>query len=140
MHREPEAAAAPLYQQLADKLEGLIKAGTFRPGERIPSVRQLSSQHKVSVPTVLQAYVTLEDRRLIEARPKSGYFVRPDLEAAQRPLMRSLRNKTQARSLAQFPPLLSLVNDVGDPSFVPMGGANPSAELLPGDLDRVFEA
>ncbi|TLD71879.1 PLP-dependent aminotransferase family protein [Phragmitibacter flavus] len=134
------SADAPLYLQLADRLQNLIKAGTFKPGDRIPSVRHLSAQHHVSIPTVLQAYVTLEDRRLIEARPKSGYFVRADLDAPLRPSARS-RRQLQPKSLAQFPPLMSLVHDVANPNLVPMGGANPSADLLPGTkLARITAA
>src|SRR5436853_1561036 len=70
-----------LYEQLADKIEALIRAGTLRPGERIPSVRRASTQHGVSVTTAVQAYLELENRGLIEARPKSGFFVRPQLRA-----------------------------------------------------------
>jgi DNA-binding transcriptional MocR family regulator len=130
MHRSSDAET-PLYLQLADRIQSLIKAGTFKPGERIPSVRHLSAQHHVSIPTVLQAYLTLEDRRMIEARPKSGYFVRNHLDDPQRPATRS-RRQLQSRSLAQFPPLMSLVHDVANPHLVPMGGAYPSPELLPG--------
>ena len=71
--------AAPdlLYDQVAGQIVKLIERGTLPPGERIPSVRTLSRQQGVSVSTVLQAYRLLEDRGLIEARPQSGYFVRP---------------------------------------------------------------
>ncbi len=67
-----------LYEALAADLTRLIASGTFRPGDRLPSVRQLSTQRKVSVSTVLQAYLLLEDRGLIEARPQSGYYVRQE--------------------------------------------------------------
>ena len=66
----------PLYVAVADKLEKLIRAGTLRPGERIPSVRRTCAQHSVSLTTSVQAYLLLENRGLIEARPKSGFFVR----------------------------------------------------------------
>ena len=78
MTRESPATTAPpeapaLYQQVADKLEWLIRGGTLRPGERIPSVRRASVQHGVSMTTAVQAYVELENRGLVEARPKSGF-------------------------------------------------------------------
>ena len=53
----------------------------MRAGDRIPSVRRASAQHGVSVPTAVQAYISLENRGLIEARPKSGFFVRPQFRA-----------------------------------------------------------
>ena len=65
-----------LYEQLGQEISRLITVGTLRPGERIPSIRQLSSQRKVSITTVTQAYRSLENQGLIEARPQSGYYVR----------------------------------------------------------------
>src|SRR5512139_88246 len=64
------------YQELAGHLADLIRQGTYSPGERIPSVRQMSRQQDVSLSTVLQAYLQLENQGLIEARPQSGYYVR----------------------------------------------------------------
>ena len=68
-------AADTLYLRIAEAIAGPIRAGTLARGERIPSVRTLARQQGVSQATVVQAYRTLEDARLIEARPRSGYFV-----------------------------------------------------------------
>src|ERR1044071_4683600 len=68
-----------LYRQLALRIAELIEHGTLRPGERIPSVRELSEREEVSIATVMQAYRVLESRGLIEARPQSGYYVRARL-------------------------------------------------------------
>ena len=64
-----------LYQKIARQLAEDIQKGVYRPGERVPSVRKLSTQKGVSHATVLQAYATLEDQGLIHARPQSGYYV-----------------------------------------------------------------
>jgi DNA-binding transcriptional MocR family regulator len=72
-----KAAARPLYAELADSLQNLIEQGTLRPGHRVPSVRIMSRQRDVSIATVLQAYTVLENRGYLEARPQSGYYVRP---------------------------------------------------------------
>src|SRR5215470_6546188 len=66
-----------LYKQLALRISELIEHGTLRPGERVPSVRKCSVQQNVSIATVMQAYRLLEDRGVIEARPQSGYYVKP---------------------------------------------------------------
>src|SRR5438270_10522124 len=66
-----------LYKQLAFRISELIEHGTLRPGERVPSVRRCSEQQNVSIATVMQAYRLLESRGVIEARPQSGYYVRP---------------------------------------------------------------
>src|SRR5579863_3492225 len=70
-----------LYSRVAAAIEKMIRSGALRPGDRIPSVRQACRQHNVSLTTVVQAYLNLENQGLIEARPKSGFFVRPQLSA-----------------------------------------------------------
>lgn len=65
-----------LYEKLAAEIEGLVESGVLLAGERIPSVRQTSQHHKLSITTVLRAYVLLESKGVIESRPQSGYFVR----------------------------------------------------------------
>ena len=79
MKSTPHETAEPIYLKLANLLEGMIASHSLRPGDRVPSVRHFSSQQRVSIPTALQAYTVLESRRLIEARPKSGFFVRARL-------------------------------------------------------------
>jgi DNA-binding transcriptional regulator YhcF (GntR family) len=81
MKQQPTARSRPipLYETVAEKVVNLVERGTFNPGERIPSIRGLSRQFKVSVNTVKTAYSFLEERRVIEARPQSGYYVSPRL-------------------------------------------------------------
>jgi DNA-binding transcriptional MocR family regulator len=66
-----------LYERVAQLVERQISTGALRTNERIPSVRAMSRTAKVSISTVVQAYVHLENIGLIEARPQSGFFVRP---------------------------------------------------------------
>lgn len=65
-----------LYLQLADGLEKMISDEVLRIGDKLPSVRVLSEEYGISMGTAFQAYYHLEGRGLIEARPKSGYYVR----------------------------------------------------------------
>src|SRR5512138_1074928 len=70
------AAVRPLlYERVAADIADLVARGTYRPGDRVPSVRELSRQLRVSVNTVVEAYAQLENRGVIEARPQSGYYV-----------------------------------------------------------------
>jgi DNA-binding transcriptional MocR family regulator len=64
-----------LYQQLATLFRSEIEDGRRRPGERMPSVRTQCLARQLSKSTVLNAYGRLEAEGLIEARPRSGYFV-----------------------------------------------------------------
>jgi DNA-binding transcriptional MocR family regulator len=119
----------PLYLQVADNVANLITSGSLRAGDRVPSVRRLSGQQKVSVPTVLQAYMVLENRRMIEARPKSGFFVRPRLsDCLAEPAVSARTSKVP---WADIHPSFPIVRDLVDPDLVPLGGAIPSPELLP---------
>lgn len=81
------------YQHLAALLAERIEQGLYRSGERLPSVRSLSSEHGVSISTVQQAYHILEDRQLISPQPRSGYFVtqrkaQPPVPPLTRPVQR----------------------------------------------------
>ncbi len=64
-----------LYEKIAGEIRSLIETGTLSPGDKLPSVRKLSGQKKVSISTILQAYMALESEKLIEARPQSGFYV-----------------------------------------------------------------
>ncbi|MBM5575574.1 PLP-dependent aminotransferase family protein [Deefgea sp. CFH1-16] len=65
-----------LYFQLAEELAQAIHAGVLRAGEKLPSIRKLSSERHLSLSTIMEAYRELEDRGLVEARPQSGFYVR----------------------------------------------------------------
>src|ERR1700691_4525540 len=73
------ATSTPLYIQIAEGVIEQIENGTLRVGEKVPSIRRLSRQKRVSISTALQTYIWLENRGHLEARPKSGFFVRRSL-------------------------------------------------------------
>ena len=72
-HQTP---AQPMYQQLATHYRSAIEAGTLKAGDRMPSLRNLMRQHSVSLSTALQLSRQLEDEGWLQAKPRSGYFVR----------------------------------------------------------------
>lgn len=126
----PAVTSELLYDHVAGQIVQLIDGGTLRPGERIPSVRTLSRQQGVSVSTVLQAYRLLEDRGLIEARPQSGYFVRPKrwTPPAEPAITRPAKSATEV-NLGDF--IMRVMRASEDPKLVRLGAALPSPELLP---------
>ncbi len=65
-----------LYVQVSKGIQKLIEDDVLRIGDKLPSVRELSEKNGISMSTAFQAYYDLEGRGLIEARPKSGYYVR----------------------------------------------------------------
>lgn len=80
-----------LYLQVAGGLEKMIHDEILKIGDKLPSVRMLSDEYGISMGTAFQAYYHLEGKGLIEAKPKSGYYVRfnrkrfPGLPAVQQP-------------------------------------------------------
>lgn len=68
------------YEQVVLKIEHLINNSKLKPGDKIPSVRKLSSELNVSITTVFQAYDILEDRGLIQPKAKSGYYVSSNIK------------------------------------------------------------
>jgi GntR family transcriptional repressor for pyruvate dehydrogenase complex len=64
-----------LYQQVASTIMGSIMSGKYKPGERLPSERDLAVAFKVSRPTIREAMIALEIRGLAETRHGSGIYV-----------------------------------------------------------------
>lgn len=127
-----------IYEKIAYHIDRLIRKGTYRVGERIPSVRNLASQMKVSISSVVKAYFHLENLGIIEARPQSGYYVRH--RTAQ------IVEETEPSFPTAVPTLVSVnelvmmvMRDAGNPDLIPLGLAAPNPDNLPADrLNRIL--
>ena len=64
-----------LYRQIADQIAGLIAAGEFLPGSRLPAERELAAKLGVSRASVREAIISLEIGGLVEVRVGTGIFV-----------------------------------------------------------------
>lgn len=122
--------ASPLYASLADGLQRLIEEGTLRPGHRVPSVRSMAHARNVSISTVLQAYTLLEARGYLEARPQSGYYVRPRLPF-ETPEPRMARPMAKPSVVGISDLAAGFMRASSDPALVPLGGACPEPSLFP---------
>ena len=60
------------YDQVSRYINQLIEKGDLKPGDKAPSLRKLSKQLGVSIATVTQSYVNLEDQGVLTARPQSA--------------------------------------------------------------------
>lgn len=118
------------YEKFAEDIAELIRTGVLAPGEKIPSVRHASRTYGVSPSTVFQAYYLLEDHGLIQARPRSGYFVR---KHAQRllPEPEIARRSAETTEVGVSELVFSVLASLRDPDTVPFGSAFPSPELFP---------
>jgi DNA-binding transcriptional MocR family regulator len=130
-HFSVSDTASHLYESLAARMADAIHAGALRAGDRLPSVRRVSTQHRVSIATAVQAYRHLENQRLIEARPKSGYFV------LGRPVALAEPATSTPPATARFVGVNLLVTEVlqsmREADGVPLGSACPAQELFPSD-------
>lgn len=127
--------AAPMdrmkrYEKFAEQIAELIRSGMLAPGEKVPSVRHASRTYGVSPSTVFQGYYLLEDRGLIQARARSGYFVR---ELARHSLAepQTSQTPTQTTEVDVSELVFSVLASLKDPGTVPFGSAFPSPQLFP---------
>ena len=78
-----------VYLQIVDCLRTMLVAGVFKPGDRLPTVRQLAVDLNVNHNTVAQAYRLLEEERWIQLRRKHGATVVPRETPRARPARRN---------------------------------------------------
>jgi GntR family transcriptional regulator len=67
--------STPMYEQIMEQITTKVMAGDWRPGQSLPSIRELASASSVSVITVKRAYLELERAGVIVTRQGKGSFV-----------------------------------------------------------------
>jgi DNA-binding transcriptional MocR family regulator len=118
-----------LYENLATTLKDAIRQGAYPPGERVPSVRRLSEQHRVSQATVVAAYRLLESHGWLEARPQSGFFARHPESAP--PGARLTDAPPQPCSVNVTELAVRLLRNTQRKDLVSLGAAVPHPDFLP---------
>jgi DNA-binding transcriptional MocR family regulator len=119
----------PLYLAVAADLERMIGSGALKPLDRVPSVRQLARQRRVSITTAVASLRELEQRGLIEARPKSGYFVASRRPAPEVPAEVELPKR--ARLVGAQVMLKRMAEASANPGIARLGQALPDPALFP---------
>jgi DNA-binding transcriptional MocR family regulator len=133
-HRAEVTAATPrkpLYLAIAETLERQIRSGVLRVGDKVSSIRALRQQLGVSAGTALQAYFWLENRGCIEARPRSGFYVRvPFADLSPEPTYEQIKPVPKGVGLTRV--ISEILQAVANPHhIVALAAASPAAELLP---------
>ena len=122
-------SGTPLYLAVAQDMAALIHSGALKPMERVPSVRLLARQRRVSITTAVASLRELEQRGLIEARPKSGYFVARRRPAPEPPAQVELPRRAR---LAGTQAILKRLADASlTPGIARLGQALPDPALFP---------
>jgi len=118
-----------LYQELADEIALQIKNGQFQVGEKLPGVRKLGALFKVSISTIIQAHQILENRGLIEAKARSGYYVLAQPLILSPPATSSPVHSPQLVTGQAL--VLDLIKAANHPSILSLGAAVPHSSFLP---------
>lgn len=72
-------SGVPAYRQVVDQVRRAVRLGILRPGDQLPTVRDVVKQIAINPNTVHRAYRDLEAQGLTEGRPGSGTFIRRSL-------------------------------------------------------------
>src|SRR5437868_891048 len=136
--KQLQGSKLPLYLEVAHQIQGQIRKGALRVGDRVPSIRGLRRQQGVSVSTVLQAYFWLENQGWIEPRPQSGFYVRvPFSQLVPEPEFQAPRSAPTEVGVGSL--LDEVVKSIGDPTKVALGAAAACPGLYPNrKLNRII--
>ena len=82
--------STPIYRQLKERVVGMMLDGALKPGDALPSVRQVAAEYQLNPITVSKAYQELVDDNLVEKRRGIGMYV---TEGANEKLLASERER-----------------------------------------------
>ena len=119
-----------LYNELASHFARSIDQGVYLPGDRLPGVRTTSQNEGVSAATVVAAYRHLETEGYIEARPRSGYFVRTRTRQ-QRHEPETSQPVAGPKPVSGQELVLQLLRNINLPGVVQLGANIPDASFMP---------
>ncbi|MBS0199183.1 MAG: GntR family transcriptional regulator [Proteobacteria bacterium] len=93
------ADGSPIYRQLKEKVIAMMLDGVLKPGDALPSVRQVAAEYQLNPITVSRAYQELADEGMVEKRRGLGMYV---TDSARN----QLRNNERDRFLKEEWPLI----------------------------------
>ena len=118
MYHVDAMSRVPVYEQIVEQTEKFILAGILKPGDKIPSVRNLSIELSVNPNTIQKSIVELDRRGLIFSVPGKGCYVaeeaRTALSAVKRKKMAEIKDEIKELALAGVTKeeLLELIEEV----------------------------
>ena len=91
------SSGQPIYEQICRQVKGAVASGKLKPGEPLPSIRNLARDLRISVITTKRAYEELERDGFIQTVAGKGSFVaQQDLELAKESNLREIENHLSA--------------------------------------------
>ena len=82
-----QRSGVPVYRQIIDQVLGGVAAGSLRPGDQLPTVRQLAVDLAINPNTVVRAYRELEIREVLATQQGTGTFLtnkKPPIDELER--------------------------------------------------------
>ncbi len=133
MAKNPERArqSANLYETVAEELSQMIRVGVLKPGDRLPSLREVCNRRAVSQSTVMQAFAVLEHQGLIEARARRGYFVSHRRMTSDADQMAQAQEHAKVQSVDVSELVFHILDATRARKLLPFGSAFPSPALFP---------
>ena len=98
---------APIYRQLKERVVGMMLDGLLKPGDALPSVRQIAAEYQLNPITVSRAYQELADESLVEKRRGLGMYM---TDGAREKLLASERERFLRE---EWPPLVERMRRLG---------------------------
>ena len=98
---------APIYRQLKERVIAMMLEGELKPGDALPSVRQVAAEYQLNPITVSRAYQELADEALVEKRRGLGMYVTE--EAARKLLV----NERERFLREEWPQVLERIQRLG---------------------------
>ncbi len=118
------------YDQVSRYINELIEKGDLKPGDKAPSLRKLSKQLGVSIATITQSYVNLEDQGVLTAKPQSGFYVNTLINQIN-DIDKSATTPGQARRVRFGELFEEVFRNANNPRIIPFGTSNPSMDFMP---------
>lgn len=118
------------YAQVSRYINQLIEKGDLKPGDKAPSLRKLSKQLGVSIATITQSYVNLEDQGILSAKPQSGFYVNALVNQIN-DIDKPAATRGRARRVRFGDLFEEVFRNANNPRIIPFGTSNPSMEFMP---------
>ena len=97
------ALGVPIYRQIMDAVRAQIAAGLLKPGDRLPSIRELATQLRINPASAVKAYTELQHADVITLDQGRGTFVSASaavVEESRAALLRAELEKLLQRTRA----------------------------------------
>ncbi len=90
-------SGVPIYTQITDQVRALVERGDLKPGDQLPTVRQLATELRINFNTVARAYRILDEAGLISTQHGRGTYIweTPTEETLRRLRQESLEGLTR---------------------------------------------